>query len=68
MLQANDCYTIFQQSIDDYHLQDDVDTPIKNPFPAEVSMRYCMGKIGSIRYNGIWKILFAFQRSILWRH
>ena len=34
MLRANDCYTIFQQSIDDYHSQDHVDTPIKNPFPA----------------------------------
>jgi hypothetical protein len=33
MLQANDCYNIFQQSIVDYHALDDVDTPIKNPFP-----------------------------------
>jgi hypothetical protein len=32
MLQAQDCYTIFQQSIDDYHSHDDVDAPIKNPF------------------------------------
>lgn len=32
MLQALDCYTIFQQSIDDYHRHDDVDTPVKNPF------------------------------------
>lgn len=32
MLQAQDCYTIFQQSIDDYHHHDDVDGPIKNPF------------------------------------
>jgi hypothetical protein len=34
MLQANDCYTIFQQSIDDYHIADHVDTPIKNPYPS----------------------------------
>lgn len=34
MLQANDCYTIFQQSIVDYHVHDHVDTPIKNPYPA----------------------------------
>jgi hypothetical protein len=34
MLKANDCYTIFHQSIADYHLNDDVDTQIKNPFPA----------------------------------
>lgn len=34
MLKAADCYSIFQQSIDDYHLLDDVDANIKNPFPG----------------------------------
>ncbi len=34
MLQARDCYIIFQQSIDDYHRNDDVDASIKNPFAA----------------------------------
>ncbi len=46
MLQANDCYTIFQQSIDDYHLQDHVDTPIKNPFPA--------GSFNALLYGKNW--------------
>ena len=46
MLQANDCYTIFQQSIDDYHSQDHVDTPIKNPFPA--------GSFNSLLYGKNW--------------
>lgn len=32
MLTANQCYSIFQRSIDDYHLKDHVDTPIVNPF------------------------------------
>lgn len=32
MLQAHECYTIFQRSIDDYHQHDNVDGPIKNPF------------------------------------
>ncbi|HEY9007602.1 DUF4254 domain-containing protein [Ohtaekwangia sp.] len=32
MLSANQCYKIFQQSIDDYHVHDHVDTPVKNPF------------------------------------
>lgn len=32
MLQASDCYAIFQQSIDDYHQTDNVDAPIRNPF------------------------------------
>ena len=34
MLSANACYTIFQKSIDDYHLSDHVDTPIKNPYSS----------------------------------
>jgi hypothetical protein len=34
MLSANDCYQVFQRSIDDYHLLDDVDTALKNPFQA----------------------------------
>jgi hypothetical protein len=33
MLNANQCYSVFQKSIDDYHVQDHVDTPIKNPYP-----------------------------------
>jgi hypothetical protein len=33
MLSAEECYTIFQKSIDDYHRQDDVDTAANNPFP-----------------------------------
>jgi len=34
MLTANQCYTIFNKSIDDYHKTDNVDTPIQNPYPA----------------------------------
>lgn len=33
MIQADDCYQIFQKSIDDYHAKNDVDTPLRNPFP-----------------------------------
>jgi hypothetical protein len=35
MLSATECYSIFQQSIDDYHKKDHVDTPINNPFSAK---------------------------------
>lgn len=35
MITAAQCYQIFQQSIDDYHVRDHVDTPVKNPFEAE---------------------------------
>ena len=34
MLSAQECYSIFQRSIDDYHQHDDVDAPVKNPYPA----------------------------------
>src|SRR4051812_4913472 len=32
MVSANRCYEIFEKSIEDYHLQDHVDAPIRNPF------------------------------------
>jgi hypothetical protein len=32
MLTANQCYTIFNKSIDDYHKTDNVDAPIQNPY------------------------------------
>lgn len=35
MLSADECYQIFQKSIDDYHLKDDVDTPLTQPFDRE---------------------------------
>jgi hypothetical protein len=31
MLNANQCYAVFQQSIDDYHVKDHVDTPVNIP-------------------------------------
>lgn len=34
MLSADQCYSIFQRSIDDYHLKDDVDAPSNNPYPS----------------------------------
>lgn len=34
MLHATDCYTVFQKSIDAYHVHDHVDTPLKNAYTA----------------------------------
>lgn len=34
MLSAEECYSVFQRSIDDYHRTDDADAPINNPYPA----------------------------------
>ena len=33
-MNADSCYRIFQQSIDQYHQDDHVDTPLKNPYSA----------------------------------
>ncbi len=33
MLTADQCYHVFQRSIDDYHVHDHVDTAIVNPYP-----------------------------------
>lgn len=33
MLTAEECYRAFQKSIDDYHVHDNIDTPINNPYP-----------------------------------
>lgn len=30
---ATECYSVFQKSIDDYHVHDHVDTPLVNPYP-----------------------------------
>ncbi len=32
MISANECYQVFQKSIDDYHKTDDVDALLKNPY------------------------------------
>jgi hypothetical protein len=34
MLNANQCYEAFQKSINDYHVHDHVDTPVKSPYQA----------------------------------
>ncbi|MGB0176306.1 MAG: DUF4254 domain-containing protein [Owenweeksia sp.] len=32
---ADTMFTVFERSIDDYHLTDDVDAPLHNPYPAD---------------------------------
>jgi len=34
MLTAEECYKAFQKSVDDYHIHDNVDAPVKNPYTA----------------------------------
>ena len=33
MMFTDNCIKIFNRAIDDYHIRDDVDTPIQNPYP-----------------------------------
>lgn len=46
MLSAQECYKVFQESIDDYHVHDDVDTPVKN--------RYEQGSFEYLLYGKNW--------------
>jgi hypothetical protein len=46
MLRADECYVIFNQSIDDYHIHDNVDTPLTN--------RYARGSINGLLYTKNW--------------
>ena len=46
MLSAQQCYSIFQRSIEDYHLLDHVDTPVANPYPS--------GSFEALLYNKNW--------------
>lgn len=50
------CNKIFNESITDYHVKDNVDTPIQNPYPLKSIEYYLYLKTGSIPYNGILKI------------
>jgi hypothetical protein len=53
MLPADDCYAIFQKSIDDYHFKDDVDTPVMNPFPdgSFASLLYLKNWIDTVQWH-----------------
>lgn len=53
MLSADECYTIFQKSIDDYHVKDDVDGSIKNPFAGGSfeSLLYLKNWIDTVQWH-----------------
>lgn len=53
MLNANECYTVFQKSIDDYHTHDHVDTPVKNPYPegSFESLLYIKNWIDTVQWH-----------------
>jgi len=53
MLTANDCYKIFQQSIDNYHQLDDVNALAKSPYAAESfeSLLYLKNWIDTVQWH-----------------
>ena len=53
MVHADECYAVFQKSIDDYHLKDDVDTTLNNPFPAGSfeSLLYLKNWIDTVQWH-----------------
>lgn len=53
MLSASQCYKIFQESIDNYHVHDHVDTPVKNPYgPGSFeSLLYAKNWIDTVQWH-----------------
>jgi hypothetical protein len=53
MLSADECYGVFQKSIDDYHLIDDIDAAIHNPFPQDSfeSLLYLKNWIDTVQWH-----------------
>lgn len=53
MLSANECYAVFQRSIDDYHRHDNVDTVVSNPFPAGAfeNLLYAKNWIDTVQWH-----------------
>lgn len=41
MISASNCMEIFEQSVVDYHVHNNVDQPIKNPYPAHALEHLC---------------------------
>ena len=46
MIKAHDCFTLFQKCIADYHIHDDVDHPLENP--------YTSGGLDNLLYQKNW--------------
>ncbi|HEY5750871.1 MAG TPA: DUF4254 domain-containing protein [Chryseolinea sp.] len=53
MLSSADSYKVFQRSIDDYHVADNVDIPSKNPYPASSfeALLYAKNWIDTVQWH-----------------
>jgi hypothetical protein len=60
-------YSVFEQSIKDYHQFDNVDQPINNSFPKDKFEHLLYQKTGLTPFNGILRTLFGIQILTLLR-
>lgn len=53
LLSAEQCYQVFQRSIEDYHQTDNVDAPLMNPFPDHQfeSLLYAKNWIDTVQWH-----------------
>jgi hypothetical protein len=53
MLSADECYQVFEKSINDYHLKDDVNASMQNPFPegSFQSLLYLKNWIDTVQWH-----------------
>lgn len=53
MTSAADCYQLFEQSVADYHQMDDVDGPVRSPYPADSfeSLCYLKNWIDTVQWH-----------------
>ena len=53
MLSARQCYEVFRRSIADYHRNDDVDTPVKNPYASGTfeALLYAKNWIDTVQWH-----------------
>jgi hypothetical protein len=53
MLSAQECYKVFQKSIDDYHIKDNIDSPVNNPFQKDSfeNLLYAKNWIDTVQWH-----------------
>ena len=61
------CNKVFNMAINDYHVKDDVDTVISNPYDRDSIENRLYLKCWIDTVSGIWKTLSATHISTLWR-
>ena len=63
---ARKSYDIFERSVYDYHIDDDVDAATRQPFDASTIEGVLYAKTASMPCNGIWRTSSAIPPSTPW--